>query len=48
MEGMVASAPASLLASPSRLELLHLLQQGGPSTIDVLARATGLHQNTVR
>ncbi|TNU72746.1 helix-turn-helix domain-containing protein [Miniimonas arenae] len=45
---MVASASASLLASPSRLELLHLLQQGGPSTIDVLARATGLHQNTVR
>lgn len=43
-----AGSSASLLASPSRVQLLHLLQQGGRSTIDVLARATGLHQNTVR
>lgn len=46
---MVASGvPASLLASPSRMELLHLLQQGGPSPVAELARATGLHPNTVR
>jgi len=41
-------APAALLASPSRVEILHVLQSEGPTTIDVLARATGLHRNTVR
>lgn len=41
-------SPASLLASRSRVELLNLLQRGGPSTIDVLTKATGLHANTVR
>ena len=39
---------AHALASASRLELLHLVAELGPSTIAVLALATGLHHNTVR
>ncbi len=39
---------ARALASPSRNELLHLLQQRGPTTIADLAEGTGLHPNTVR
>lgn len=39
---------ARVLASPSRNELLHLLQQNGTATVSDLASATGLHPNTVR
>lgn len=45
---MTPIAPAALLASPSRVEILHVLQSEGPTTIDVLSHATGLHRNTVR
>lgn len=36
------------LASPSRVELLHLLQERGGRTLTELVEATGLHANTVR
>lgn len=36
------------LASPSRVELLHLLQERGRRTLAELVEATGLHPNTVR
>ncbi|OJX95460.1 putative ArsR family transcriptional regulator [Salana multivorans] len=39
---------ARVLASPSRNELLHLLQQRGTATVAELAESTGLHPNTVR
>lgn len=42
------SSAARLMASSSRVDLLHLLQQEGPSTIDALAQTLGLHANTVR
>lgn len=42
------SAWARILASTSRVEIMHVLQDRGPSTIDVLVDATDLHPNTVR
>ncbi|GIG21683.1 transcriptional regulator [Cellulomonas chitinilytica] len=39
---------ARTLASGSRVDLLHLLQDGGEHTIGELATATGLHENTTR
>ena len=39
---------ARTLASGSRVDLLHLLQDGGEHTIGELAVATGLHENTTR
>lgn len=39
---------ARVLSSPSRLELLHVLQAEGPQTTSALAVRTGLHENTVR
>lgn len=39
---------AHALSSASRLELLHLLAERGPSPVEELARTTGLHPNTVR
>lgn len=36
------------LASPSRIALLHELQQRGAQTVQELAEATGLHHNTAR
>lgn len=39
---------ARTLASGSRVDLLHLLQDGGDHTIGELAVATGLHENTTR
>ena len=39
---------AHALSSASRLELLHLLAELGPSPVEDLARTTGLHHNTVR
>lgn len=39
---------ARTLASGSRVDLLHLLQDGGEHTIGALAVATGLHENTTR
>jgi len=39
---------ARTLASGSRVDLLHLLQDGGEHTIGELAAATGLHENTTR
>lgn len=39
---------ARTLASGSRVDLLHLLQDGREHTIGELAEATGLHENTTR
>ncbi|MGN8245884.1 helix-turn-helix transcriptional regulator [Cellulomonas soli] len=39
---------ARTLASGSRVDLLDLLQRGGPQTVGELATLTGLHQNTTR
>ncbi|MCC2323032.1 helix-turn-helix transcriptional regulator [Cellulomonas xiejunii] len=39
---------ARVLSSASRVELLHVLQDEGPSTTPALAARTGLHENTVR
>ena len=39
---------ARTLASGSRVDLLHLLQDGNEHTIGELAAATGLHENTTR
>lgn len=39
---------ARTLASGSRVDLLHRLQDGGEHTIGELAAATGLHENTTR
>lgn len=36
------------LASISRINLLHELQQNGPKTVNELAELTGLHHNTAR
>ncbi len=47
--GRVRRTPAArVLAAPSRVELLHVLQDEGPSTTAALASRTGLHENTVR
>lgn len=37
-----------VLSSASRVSLLHVLQDEGPSTTPALAARTGLHENTVR
>lgn len=42
------TAAARTLASGSRVDLLHLLQDGGEHTVGELAAATGLHENTTR
>ncbi|MGY4645362.1 helix-turn-helix transcriptional regulator [Cellulomonas sp. URHB0016] len=42
------TSAARTLASGSRVDLLHLLQDGGEHTIGELATATGLHENTTR
>src|SRR4051794_3169025 len=42
------TAAARTLASRSRVDLLHLLQDGAEHTIGELADATGLHENTTR
>lgn len=39
---------ARTLASGSRVDLLHLLQEGGEHTVAELAGALGLHENTTR
>ena len=39
---------ARVMASASRVDLLHALQDDGPSTTAALAARTGLHENTVR
>lgn len=39
---------ARVLSSASRVSLLHVLQDEGPSTTPALAARTGLHENTVR
>lgn len=39
---------ARVLSAASRVELLHVLQDEGPSTTAALAARTGLHENTVR
>ncbi|UZN05103.1 helix-turn-helix transcriptional regulator [Cellulomonas sp. S1-8] len=47
--GSVRRTPAArVLSSASRVELLHVLQNDGPSTTPALAARTGLHENTVR
>lgn len=47
--GTVRRAPsARVLAAASRVELLHVLRDEGPSTTAALAARTGLHENTVR
>ena len=48
---MTSSSPSSsyrTLASFSRIQLLHFLQQRGTMTVGDLAEATGLHHNTTR
>ncbi len=42
------TAAARTLGSGSRVDLLHLLQSGGPQTVGDLADRTGLHENTAR
>lgn len=42
------TAAARTLGSGSRVDLLHLLQSGGPQTVGELADRTGLHENTAR
>lgn len=42
------TAAARTLGSGSRVDLLHLLQSGGPATVGELADRTGLHENTAR
>lgn len=42
------SPTARVLASASRVELLHALQDDGPQTTAALVARTGLHENTVR
>ncbi len=47
----MASAPVSTyraLASPSRVEILHILQEQGELPLDDICRAVGLHHNTTR
>ena len=39
---------ARVMSSASRVDLLHALQDDGPSTTAALAARTGLHENTVR
>src|SRR5699024_2458963 len=46
--GRIVPEHYRVLASPSRIELLYLLQTRGAQSVEQLAEASGLHTNTAR
>lgn len=40
--------PLDIIADPTRLGIVRLLSQQGPSTLEDMTRGTGVHRNTVR
>jgi predicted ArsR family transcriptional regulator len=43
-----AMLPLEAIADPTRLAIVRLLGQSGPSTLDQIVAGTGVHRNTVR